>query len=349
VSAPAPLIAASALRDYLAAIFLRAGMPERHAADTAAMLLWAELRGVGSHGVTRVPRYLEMIDRGEMDPRAEPLIAHPAPAIARIDARRAPGAVAMRAAVAAGGDLARRLGAGTVVVARATHAGAIGMHASALAEQGLAAIVIAAGVPNMAYHGASVTSLATAPIAIAVPGAPDAPPLLLDMASATLAMGRLKQMQQAGQTLPEGWALDGAGAPTTDPARAAIPLPLGGPKGSGMSLLFECLTGLLSGAPVLAGFLLGEDRSHAQGVLVQTIDIAALRPLAEFRADIARLAGAIRALPRQQGVAELLLPGERGARLAARRAREGIPAGGPAFAELLGIGAQFGLPAPTLS
>jgi len=236
-----------------------------------------------------------------------------------------------------------------VLVANATHAGAIGMHAAALAEQGLAGMVIAAGIPNMAYHGAASVSLSTAPIAIAVPGAPGEAPLLLDMASATLAMGRLKQMQRAGERLPEGWALTKAGLPTTDPAEAAIPLPVGGPKGSGLALLFECLTGLLSGAPVLAAFITGERRKHAQGVLVYAIDIAALRPLEEFRADVAALVGVIRALPRQAGVSELLLPGERGGRVAAERAAHGIPASGPAWAELLEVAARLGVAPPTLS
>ena len=344
-----PVIGQAALHDLLASVFARAGMPGGHAGATASMLVWAELRGVGSHGVTRVPRYLEMIDSGEIDPRAEPVVDQVAPALARIDAGRGPGAVALGAAVDTAGRMARASGAASVVVARATHAGAIGMHAAALAERGFAAIVIAAGMPNMAYHGAASASLATAPIALAVPGPPGAPPLLLDMASATLAMGRLVQMRRAGERLPEGWALSRAGEPTTDPAEAAIPLPLGGAKGSGLSLLFECLTGVLAGAPVLIGYLDGSDRRHGQTALVHAIDIAVLRPLVEFRADIARLVGAIRALPRQSGVAELLLPGERGARMAARRAQAGIPAGGASFTELWSIAARLGVGAPTLS
>ena len=344
-----PVIGAAALHDLLAAVFARAGMSEGHAAATAAMLVWAELRGVGSHGVTRVPRYLEMIASGEIDPVAEPVVAQLAPALARIDALRGPGAVALDRAVRTAATMARNAGAASVVVARATHAGAIGMHAAALAEQGFAAIVIAAGMPNMAYHGAAVASLATAPIALAVPGPAGAPPLLLDMASATLAMGRLVQMRRAGERLAEGLALSRAGEPTTDPAEAAIPLPLGGAKGSGLSLLFECLTGVLAGAPVLIGYLDGSDRRHGQTALVHAIDIAALRPLDAFRADIARLVAAIRALPRQAGVSELLLPGERGARMAAKRAAAGIPAGSAAFAELAAIAARMGVPAPTFS
>lgn len=339
-------IAPAALRAFLAEIFTRAGMSAGHAGATAEMLVWAEARGVGSHGLQRVPRYLEMIAEGVMDPRAEPVPTHLAPALVHVDGRRCPGAVALRLATDTVEAGARGQGVAMAIVVNTTHAGAIGMHAARLARAGQAGIVATAGMPNMAYHGASVPSLATAPLAIALPGPVGEPPLLLDMASAALAMGKLRQYRELGQNLPEDWALDAEGRPTTDPARAAIPLPVGGAKGSGLALMLECLTGVLGGVPALANFLEGKDRRHTQSALAIAIDIETIRPLSDVRGEIGRLVADIRALPRRDGFAELLLPGERGARLAAKRETEGIPTGGTAWREVVQAAEALGVAVP---
>jgi ureidoglycolate dehydrogenase (NAD+) len=335
-----------ALRGFLAAIFSKAGMPAERAEATAEMLVWAEARGVASHGLQRVPRYLEMIQEGVMDPNASPVLTHLAPALVHIDGKRCPGAVVMRLATDTVQATSRSQGVAMAIVVNTTHAGAIGMHAARIARAGQAGVVATAGMPNMAYHGARVPSLATAPLAIGLPGPVGEAPLLLDMASAALAMGKLRQYREAGQPLPEDWALDANGQATTDPARAAIPLPVGGAKGSGLALTLECLTGVLGGVPALANFLEGADRRHTQSALAIAIDIETIRPLAEVRAEIARLARDIRALPRRDGVDELLLPGERGARMAARREAEGIPTGGSAWNEVVQAAARLGVPTP---
>src|SRR5262250_1160997 len=117
----------------------------------------------------------------------------------------------------------------------ATHAGAIGRYAYHAVERGCACIILAAAYPFMPYHGAKVASLPTAPIVMGVPterhGA-----VVLDMASSIVAMGKIHQARTKGRPLEDGWALDADGDPTTDPKKAAFPLPLGGAKGSGLSL-----------------------------------------------------------------------------------------------------------------
>src|SRR3989442_15729226 len=102
----------------------------------------------------------------------------------------------------------------------------------------MATIAITASVPNMAYHGARAAGVSAAPLSVAVPG--DAEPLALDMGSGVISVGKLAQARRSGERLPDGAALDAKGDATTDPRAASIPLPLGGPKGSGLALLIEC-------------------------------------------------------------------------------------------------------------
>src|ERR1051325_10178651 len=116
----------------------------------------------------------------------------------------------------------------------------------------------------MAYHGATVRSLGTSPIWVGSPASntgADDDPLLLDMATSITAAGRIAQAAANGQSIPEGLAIDASGKPTTDAGKATTMLPLGGPKGSGLALMFECLTGILAGTPILAAFANSQDRT----------------------------------------------------------------------------------------
>jgi ureidoglycolate dehydrogenase (NAD+) len=246
-------------------------------------------------------------------------------------------------------DIAQTSGVGLGLVSDTTHTCAIGYYAQKIAARGFAALVIAAGPPHMAYHGARETSLATSPIAIGIPTG-DGEPLLLDMATSMISNGRLRQAASEGSSIPAGAALDAAGQPTTDGASAALILPLGGPKGSGLSLLFECLTGMMAGTPILIALagLTGRPAA-AQNAMVIAINIDSFRTLEGFRGDVGTLQEWIKGLPRQDGVDELLLPGERGARAAVSRRRDGIPLSAKVWADLLQLGTAFAVMAPNRS
>ena len=194
------------------------------------------------------------------------------------------------------------------------------------AGEGMAALAFSCSWPNMAYHGARAAGVSTNPISIAVPGGAHGP-VVLDMATGVVALGKLVQARKAGRPIPEGWALDGNGNPTTDPRAAQIPLPLGGPKGSGLSLMIEIITSLVVSNPLLAEALEGtrEGRRHRQNGFALVIDIARFGDPARFRHEVDRLIAALKALPRAAGVPEILVPGERGARTLAQRTRDGIP------------------------
>src|SRR5262249_27930152 len=136
----------------------------------------------------------------------------------------------------------------------ATHAGAIGRYAHWVVERGCACVILAAAYPFMPYHGAKVASLPTAPVVLGVPTARHAA-VVLDMASSVVAMGKIHQARAKGETLADGWAVDGDGRPTTDPHKAVMPLPLGGPKGSGLAFMIELIAGVLGGVSILTKVL----------------------------------------------------------------------------------------------
>jgi ureidoglycolate dehydrogenase (NAD+) len=342
-------VAPDRLSEFAAAIFRAHGMSAGDAATVAEVLVWANLRGVNSHGVTRIPSYLNFIRKGDLDPRARPTLRVLTSASFIQDCAHCAGPVAMMSASATALEMAATSGICLGLVSATTHTGAIGRYAEWLAERDCAAIVFVGGPPLMAYHGARTASLSTAPLAIAVPNS-HGKPLLLDMASSVVASGRIRDLAAMGKAIPEGWALDHNGNPTTDAAKATTLLPLGGPKGSSLSLLFECLTGIMAGTPVLARLASGpESRRHAQNATVIAVNISTFRPLNEFRHDIAALAEEIRNLPRRQGYDHLLLPGERGGRNAEERLRTGIPIDDGTWSKLCDVAMSIGIRPPVTS
>ena len=315
------IVAPAALTSFVEAVLATRGMSREDAKILADALVWADLRDVGSHGVFRLPRYLGFMDRGDMDPRAVPELKLKLPAALVIEAHKAAGPIAMMRGMRMACEQAKAAGLCYAIVSHTTHTGAIGYFANWAAERGFAAIVASAGSPNMAYHGARVPSLSTSPIAIAVPGGdgpqggPQRGPLALDMSTAIMGIGRLAQMKERGERLPDDVALDDAGNPTTDPDKGNLPLPLGGAKGSGLALMLECLAGVMAGTPILAAMIApGGKVRHSHNGLIIVLDVAQFRPLDDFKADIDSLASVIKQLPRRPGVGELLLPGERGTR-----------------------------------
>ncbi|TCT06665.1 Ldh family oxidoreductase [Aquabacter spiritensis] len=333
----APLRDPAHLHALVVRIFTRLGSSAADAATLADMLIWSHLTGRDGHGVVRVPWYAQMARSGELDPKGQLTVERELPATLLLDANRAAGPIAMVAATDRAVARARTQGGCFAMVRRTTHTGAIGYYALRAAEAGLAALVICSGKPIMAYHGAKVASLPTGPIAIAVPGGPSGP-LLLDMATSIASFGRLRQLAARDAEIPEGWALDKDGQPTTRARDGVIPLPLGGPKGSGLALMFEALTGMLSGAPVLVPTLADPDGpGRGSSALIMVMDPAAFGAPEAFADEVEALRAAIKALPRQDGVEDILLPGERSKALMATRLREGVPVPDALMADLAAL------------
>jgi ureidoglycolate dehydrogenase (NAD+) len=326
-------------------LFVRAGMSESDAATLAEALIWANLRGVDTHGISRVPWYADLIKKGVLNPKPKLSLRKETGATVSIDADRASGPVAMRFAAGHAVRKAREAGAGFAVVAHTTHTAALGFYARDIARHGCAALIAAASIPMMPYHGSAASSVSTSPFCIAVPRG-QGEPLVLDIATSVISFGKLMLMKKAGKPLEPGWAIDASGAPTTDSATAVMPLPLGGPKGAGLSLMIECLASLLADNPILSKVLDGSDTVHRQNALILAIDIAAFVELDTFQANVDLLVAGLKATPLGVGFSEILMPGERGDREMDVRRRTGIPVPAAAFADFRRVAAEFGVVVP---
>ncbi len=311
-------------------------------ADTVAVvesLVAADLRGVETHGLVRLPSYFRNLRTGLVDPHAAPVVAREGPTTAVIDAQNGMGQVAGVRAMEMAIEKAAQLGMGSVTVRASNHFGACAHYALMAATRGMIGIAMTNGSPAMAPWGGIVSTVGNNPIAIASPSG-GAFSLVLDMALTVVARGRIKLAQLQGKPIPPGWAIDKFGQPTTnaDVALDGTLLPVGGYKGYGLAVMVDLLTAVLSGAalsPELEnmGFTVGSshgsDRKAASGTgtghWFLALNINAFLPEADFASRVAAYAAGLKQVNKAEGVSEIYLPGELEARSEADRRLNGIP------------------------
>ncbi|WP_332117899.1 Ldh family oxidoreductase [Azorhizobium caulinodans] len=337
-------LAPEALSAFAAGLLEAGGFRPADAKKSADLLVWANQRGVDSHGVLRIPRYVEMVGLGLINPAAEPKVVNEWGAVALIDAGLAPGASAMEQVTDKAIEIAGRLGGGFCVGRNVTHAGAVGYFAHRIAARGLVGIVMTASKPLMAYPGARGEVVSSNPLAIAAPSEVAGEPIVLDMSTAAVALGQVLAARDAGRTIPEGWGIDSAGRPTTDPAAVQALTPMAGAKGAGLSLMIEVLCSLLAGNPLIAPALSGAAPAGFNG-FVAAIDPGAFGSREHFLGDVHGLAAAIHGLPPAEGTQAVLLPGERGRRTAETR-RSGIPLARGTSSKLKELATRLGVTIP---
>ena len=320
------IVKAQTLKDFATSIFSACNISSEDALKWADVLVWANLRGVDSHGVLRIPRYIETIKNGNIKARPNITIEKKDGAIAVLDCDAAPGPIGMSRAMEEAMQRANEVNIGWCIAKNITHTGAIGYYAQIAAKEGMAGIIMIASRPMMAYHGARVAGLSTNPLAIAVPGGTH-PPLVVDMSTSTVSMGKVLEARDAGESIPDGWAMDKNGNMTNDPNSASILMPLGGAKGSSLSLMFECLVSLMGANPLIASLIKpGADPSgFRQNGLAIAINVSAFVDINNYRNEVDLLASAIKSLPRAEGVEEIYAPGERGDAILVERTKNGIP------------------------
>lgn len=346
---PATVLSESVLTRFAAELFQKVGASADHATAIADVLVWASVRGVDSHGLARIPRYVEMLASGEANPAPDIRVDRGWTGTAVVHADHAPGPVALRMAADLAIEISRTAGVGAVGVDETVHTGAIGYYTDRIARAGSVGIVFVAGMPNMGYTGAKGAAVATSPLSIAVPDEHGGTAFLLDMATATIALGKIAQYRAAGTPLPEGSAATADGTPTTDPQLAKMPLPLGGAKGSGMSLAFELITSVLVGSPIVTGFHTGAEggKRHRQNALVVALNPAAFGDADTFRRTVSETIHTIKGLETADGVDAVTVPGDRSSAVAAKRAAQGVPVSAKVWPELVAAAEKYGVPLPT--
>lgn len=338
------------LTTYARAMFLAAGLREEDAALVAGDLVKANLRGVDSHGVSRIPMYLERLGRGLVNPRPEIRVNKVAGAVAHVDGDNGMGFIASHAAMNTACDLAESSGIGLVGVHRSTHFGMGACYALRAVERGFISMIFTNSSPAIPMWGGRTTFLGASPIAAGIPGG-KYPPYIMDMAMTVIARGKIRLAAMKGDPIAEGLALDVEGNPTTDAAKAfeGVCLPFGGVKGSVLGTLMDLMSGVLTGANFGGDVKsLYFDHSGPQNVghLFFAIRPDLFMSLTDFEARMDEFYERIKKLPRAVGFDEIMLPGEPEERREAQRLRDGIPVTGNVVADLTREGARLGVAFP---
>jgi len=338
------------LRAFAVQVFSKAGLPEDHAAMVADALSYANLRGLDTHGLVRIPAYLKRIDAGLINVRPAIAISSPMPFSSVIDADNAMGPVGATLAIRQCIDAAEKLGIGVSTVRRSNHFGAASVYTVPAAATGLITVALSPGSRSLAPYGSRSPLFGTNPFAIAAPAGRHGT-WSLDMAASVAARGHIRIAAQEGRSIPEGWALDRDGAPTTDPHAALIGtmLPFSGPKGSGLAMMVDILGGVLSGAAFSSEIRdWNEDFSGAANVghFMLAMKVEAFMPLAEFEQRMETSIDRLKALPPAQGFSAVHFPGERSGNTELERRKNGVPLGAETVAALRGNADAMGLAFP---
>jgi uncharacterized oxidoreductase len=335
------------LSDLVRRIFQAAGATEAGARLVADSLVASNLAGHDSHGVIRVRQYLDHIEAGEIDPAAEPAIAHETPTIALVDGKWGFGQIAAHFAIQVLIEKARAHGLAMTGLVSCNHVGRLGEWVQMVAGEALIGLAFCNGGRqggSVAPFGGAGRALSTNPFAAAVPVA-GRPPVVVDFATSTVAEGKLRIARNRGQPIPEGLILDRVGRPTTNPEdyyAGGVLLTAAGHKGYGLALLVDFLGGILTGrgCPALPSFRFGN------GVLFVGMATDAFRPAEAFLADAAAFCDTVKAVPPAPGFDEVLLPGEPELRTAERRRAEGISVDEVTWENLRAAAAEFGIDFP---
>lgn len=348
MSTDAP-VSAAALQQFTRAAFSAVGVPSESAAILAEALVESDLAGHDTHGVLRLPIYVGRVLDGGTPPDARPEVIHDFAASALVDGHDGWGPVnagfAMRLAV----EKARTHGLGMVGVIRSGHLGRLGTYPLIAAEAGMIGACLGNASARLAPWGGRRPFLGNNPWSVAVPAGAE-PPVLVDMANSIASAGKLRLLAGAGQPLPEGWALDSEGLPTTDPraALAGLLQPMAGHKGYGITLLVDIMAGVLTGGAWGPAVLVVDKTAQKQNSchLLVAIDPACFGDRDAFRQRMDAYIREVKAVPPAVGVAEVLLPGERSLRTRARRLAAGIPLAPATRAALAELAIRLQLPLP---
>jgi len=345
-------VQAAALEAFIRRALVAAALPEADAARVATLMTRADLVGADNHGVFRLPQYVERIHKGGMNVKPSIRVVRESPGMALVDGDNGMGHLVMDFATRVAMDKAATSGVAWVGVRSSNHAGPAALYAAMPLERDMIGLYIAVGNANhMAPWGGTELLLSTNPIAVAVP-ALEEPPIVLDMATSVAAYGKVKGAASRGEVMPEGWMIDREGRPLTDPQRAGEGslLPIGGPKGYGLALVFSLLAGVLNGAAVgrdTIDFNADQVSPTNTGHLIVAISVAAFGDVAAFKRSVDRVIRDLHGSPRLPGVDAVRVPGERSHQVAAERSREGIPLHPTLLARLDALAAKLGVAGAT--
>lgn len=302
------------LKKYIADLFHSAGATEEGAEIVAEILAKAEFRGITSHGVSRIPNYIERVERELVDPDPEVKVVKENWTTAHVDGGFGLGQIVAHKAMKIAIEKAKEYGVGIVSVDKSHHFGIAAHYAEMAAKEGMIGFATSNVTALMAPPGGASKAIGNNPLAYAFPAGKHLP-VIFDMACSAVAQGKLIVADMNHKSIPEGWAVDINGLPTTDPAEGlkGFLLPAAGPKGYGLAVSMEILAGVLSGAAVAKNLpSIRNDMVNKQncGHLFIAIDINAIDDLEKFKERIDKFIDEMKDGKKAVGSEEIFMPGE---------------------------------------
>ncbi len=315
------------LLEFATAVYAGAGVPAADAHLIADTLVQADLWGHQSHGVLRLGWYLDRIHNGVMKPVTQPEFVVDAGTIAVIDGHDGVGHVTTVLAAHEAIRRAKTHGIGAVGVRNSNHFGTCMYYTLMGAREGCVMLLTSNGGPAMAPWGGRKKIIGTNPWSVAAPAGRHTP-LVMDMANTGVARGKIYLAHQKREPIPLGWAINAAGAPTTDPLEAieGIILPMAEHKGYAIAVIVDVLSGVLTGSGFLSAVhspYKTAEKSNC-GHLMIAMNIEAFQPLAQFNARMEQYIAELKSVPLAQGCDEVFYPGEMEARNDIANRAEGL-------------------------
>ena len=337
---------AARLNEFATAVYAGAGMPEADARLLADTLVQSDLWGHQSHGVLRLGWYLERLRNKVMNPVTQPEFVVDAGAMAVIDGHDGVGHVLTMLATREAVKRAKQHGIAAVGVRMSNHFGTCMYYTRIGALEGCVMLLTTNGGPAMAPWGGRKKIIGTNPWSVATPAGKH-PPFLMDMANTGVARGKIYLAHNKRQPIPEGWAIDKDGAPTTDPQAAieGIVLPMAGHKGYAIAMMVDVLSGVLTGSGFLSDVhspYKTAEKSNC-GHFMIAVNIEALQPLAQFNARMEQYIAELKSVPLAKGHDEVFYPGEIEANNDIDNRRDGLLLPGDTLENLASIARDSGL------
>ncbi|KAL2016345.1 hypothetical protein VTK56DRAFT_3857 [Thermocarpiscus australiensis] len=314
---------------FVVALLEASGVRKNNAQIVAQGLVQADLRGVESHGINRIPSYLARIRNGVLDPNAEPEVTQVTPVVGQVDGRNGFGFCAAHLGMETAISMAQTFGIGMVSVKHSNHFGMSAWIVRQAIDAGMMCLVFTNSSPALPVWGGKSKLMGVSPIACGAPGGEHSIPFILDMAPSVAARGKIYKALRRGEKIPKEWALDEEGRPTDDPEKAlrGVMLPMGGPKGSALAIMMDVFSGVLSGSAFAGGVTGPYDMSKPGDV---GHFLVALKPdlfmsLGEFKQRMDILYQRVVRSEKIDGVERIFFPGEIEHLTEIRRLKEGIP------------------------
>lgn len=319
-------LTADRLKELIMNKLMSAGLPEDQSEETANHLVYADLSGVNSHGAVRVDYYAERIHKGGINTKPNIYFEKTGPSTGIFHGDNAQGHYVANLAIKDTIEMAKESGVAVVGISKVGHTGTLSYYVEQFAKEDLIVIAMTVSDPMVVPFGGSEVYYGTNPIAFAAPKKTGRP-IVFDMATTVQAWGKILDARSKNKEIPDTWAVDSDGNPTTDPHKVAGLLPIAGPKGYGLMMMVDIFSAVLLGLPFGKHVTSMYDKLSEGRFLGQTyivIDPSRFTDLEQFKENIEMTAEELHAIKPAHGFDQVYAPGETSAKRYNKNVVDGI-------------------------